>query len=189
MFKVTRKQLLEIMPTAENRVDKYLPYINGYAEVFHIDTRLRMAHFLAQVAHETGELAHVREIGNADYCHKYEVGNLAKMLGNTKKGDGYRYKGRGFLHLTGRANYQSYTDSTYCRGDVVKEPKLLEQPLGAVKSGMWYWMVRGLNALADKNDIEAVTKKINGGLNGLASRIRYTVRALKALDVKKGGAV
>ena len=118
-MKVTRKQMEIIMPKAGERIDTYLPYINDYADAFNINTPLRMAHFLAQVAHETAELVHIREIGNADYCHKYEVGRLAKMLGNTQKGDGYRYKGRGFLHLTGRANYQAYTNSKYCKGNVV----------------------------------------------------------------------
>ena len=182
-MKVTKEQMKVIMPNAGERIDIYLPYINDYADAFNINTPLRMAHFLAQVAHETAELVHMREIGNADYCHKYEVGRLAKMLGNTKKGDGYRYKGRGFLHLTGRANYQAYTNSKYCKGNVVEEPKLLEQPRGAVKSGMWYWLTRGLNAVADKNNIEAVTRKINGGTNGLASRTKYWKRALKAFNI------
>lgn len=171
------------MPNAKDKVDKYLPYINGYADTFNINTNLRMAHFLAQVAHETMELAHIREIGNANYCYRYEVGKLGKMLGNTQKGDGYKYKGRGFLHLTGRANYRAYTKSKYCKGDVEKEPKLLEQPLGAVKSGMWYWLIHGLNEVADKNDIVAVRKKINGGTNGLESCKKYWKRALIAFKV------
>lgn len=179
-MKVTREYLLAIMPTAKDKVDKYLPYINGYADMFNINTPNRMANFLVQVAHETAELVYMRELGNAAYCYKYEVGKLGKMLGNTKKGDGYRYKGRGFLHLTGRANYQAYTDSRYCKGNVVESPQLLEQPLGAVKSGMWYWLIHGLNALADKNDIVGITKVINGGTNGLESRKKYWYRALEA---------
>ena len=182
-MKVTKEQMKAIMPNAGERIDIYLPYINDYADAFNINTPLRMAHFLAQVAHETAELVHMREIGNADYCHKYEVGRLAKMLGNTQKGDGYRYKGRGFLHLTGRANYQAYTNSKYCKGDVVAEPKLLEQPRVAVKSGMWFWLIKGLNALADKNDILAIIKRINGGTNGLTSRTKYWKRALKAFNI------
>ena len=180
---VTREQILAIMPNAKKYVDKYLPYINGYADMFGINTKLRMANFLAQVAHETMELAHVKEIGNAAYCQKYEVGKLAKMLGNTKKGDGHRYKGRGFLHLTGRANYQAYKNSKYCKGDVVEQPQLLEQPLGAVKSGMWYWYVHGLNAIADTNDIVAIRRKINGGTNGLESCKKYWNRALIAFKI------
>ncbi len=182
-MKVTRQQILDIMPSAAKNanLDAYVTHINNYADAFGLSTPLRMAHFLSQVAHETAELVHVREVGNADYCHKYEVGNLAKMLGNTQKGDGYRYKGRGLLHLTGRANYQAYTNSKYCRGDVVAEPTLLEQPLGAVKSGMWYWLTRKLNPQADKDNVIAVTKLINGGTNGIASRRMYLARAKKAL--------
>ena len=182
-MKVTEQQLLTIMPNAKDRVRKYINYINGYADMFKINAPLRMAHFLAQVAHETMELTHIKEIGNADYCHKYEVGKLGQMLGNTQKGDGYRYKGRGVMHLTGRANYQSYTNSKFCRGDVVKEPQLLEQPLGATKSGMWFWMSRGLNEIADTDDVIAVTKRVNGGTNGLASRKIYLARAKKAFGL------
>lgn len=182
-MKVTKEQILGIMPGAAKYVDTYLSYINAYADAFNINTDLRMAHFLAQVAHETAELAHVKEIGNADYCHKYEVGRLGRMLGNTQKGDGYKYKGRGFLHLTGRANYQAYTNSKYCVGDVVANPQLLEQPIGAVKSGMWYWLTRRLNPAADKDDVVAVTKLINGGTNGLDSRKKYLARAKKMFNL------
>lgn len=182
-MKVTKEQIIAIMPGAAkvSNLSLYVTYINGYADSFGLTTPLRMAHFLAQVAHETFELTRVKEVGNAEYCKKYEVGKLAKMLGNTQEGDGYRYKGRGFLHLTGRANYQAYTDSKYCRGDVVANPSLLEQPLGAVKSGMWYWLTRKISPQADKNDVMAVTKLINGGYNGLESRKKYLARARKAL--------
>ena len=78
-MKVTKEQMEAIMPKAGERIDTYLPYINAYADAFNINTPIRMANFLAQVAHETAELVHIREIGNADYFHKYEVGKLAKI--------------------------------------------------------------------------------------------------------------
>lgn len=184
-MKITERHITTIMPQAHNNnnLSLYVVYINGYADKFYIDTPLRMAHFLAQVAHETNELQHMKELGNADYCAKYDVGNLAKMLGNTHKGDGYKYKGRGLMQLTGRANYQAYQDSQFCNGNIMDNPSLLEQPLGAVKSGMWYWWKRGLNKVADKDNVTAVTKKINGGTNGLASRKTYLARAKKALGI------
>ena len=91
-MKVTREQVLAIMPNAKERVDAFLPYINGYAEVFHIDTAQRMAHFLAQIAHESGDLRYTKEHGNKNYFHKYDVGKLKNMLSNLKDGDGYKKK-------------------------------------------------------------------------------------------------
>ena len=186
-MKVTREQVLAIMPNAKERVDAFLPYINGYAEVFHIDTAQRMAHFLAQIAHESGELRYTVEQGARSYFEKYDTGKLAKMLGNTpqKDGDGYKYRGRGLIQITGRANYDAYNRSAYCKGDVMKNPELLEKPLGAVKSSMWWWKTHGLNILADNDDVVKITKKINGGQNGLKERCGYLARAKRALGMCK----
>lgn len=181
MMKVTREQILAIMPNAEKYVDKFLPYINGYKEVFHIDTPLRMAHFLAQIAHESNELRYTKELGNKAYFVKYDNGKLKQMLGNTKEGDGYKYRGRGLIQITGRANYQAYQSSKYCNGDIMENPQLLEQPLGAVKSAMWWWWKHGLNELADKDSFTAITKTINGGTNGLESRRKYLKKAKSVL--------
>lgn len=183
-MKVTKEQLLKIMPTAGDRIDKYITYINGYADAFHIDTDIRMAHYLAQVAHESGELKYTKEIGNENYCHKYEVGKLAKMLGNTHKGDGYKYKGRGLIQITGRANYSAFQHSQYCTENVVDNPKLLEEPKLAVISSMWFFWSHGCNILADEDNLVKVTQKINGGTNGLDKRREYTKRAKLALNVK-----
>lgn len=181
-MKVTKEQLIKIMPTATERVDKFLTYINGYADTFRIDTPLRMAHYLAQIAHESGELKYTKELGNANYCHKYEVGKLGKQLGNTQKGDGYRYKGRGLIQITGRANYQVFQSTKYCDVDIINNPTLLEEPKLAVKSSMWYFWSHGCTVLADSDSFLAITKKINGGTNGLESRRKYLARAKSALN-------
>ncbi len=181
-MKVTRLQMIEILGDS-NRTDYFLHYINQWASTFGINTSLRMAHFLAQSCHETNGMKYLAELGGKTYLAKYDEGKLAKMLGNTKKGDGEKYKGRGLLMLTGRSNYQAYQKSTYCKGDIMSEPELLEQPLGAVKSGMWYWKKNGLSKLADKDDILAVTKRINGGTNGLESRKAWLTKCKKALGV------
>ncbi len=172
---ITRQQLLQIMPLAKSRVDTYLVFINRYAPEFGITSALRMAHYLAQIAHESSELKHTLELASGK---AYEG---RKDLGNTARGDGVKYKGRGLIQITGKANYKAYRD--YCGYDVVARPELLEQPLGAVRSSMWYWQKHGLNALADKDDVEAVTKRINGGLNGFDSRKKYLTRAKKALGL------
>lgn len=176
-MEITREQILRVMPSANSRVDKYLVFINRYASEFGITTALRMAHYLAQIAHESGELRYTEELASgAEYEGR-------KDLGNTSKGDGVRYKGRGLIQLTGKANYKAYKE--YCGFDVVAKPELLEQPLGAVRSSMWYWKTHDLNALADTDDIKAVTKRINGGYNGLAARQKYLERAKKALGLMK----
>lgn len=182
-MKATREQILAIMPNAKDKVDAFLPYINGYAEVFHIDTPKRMAHFLAQIAHESGELRYTKELGNKNYFHKYDVGKLKNMLGNLKDGDGYKYRGRGLIQITGRANYQAFQNSKYCSDDIMKHPELLEQPRYATKSGMWWWLKHDLNKLADSDCFVAITKIINGGTNGLESRRKYLKRALVAFKV------
>ena len=164
-----------------DRVSYFLHYINEWCDVFHINTPLRLAHFMAQVCHETNGLRCMRELGKPSYFRKYEKGRLGKMLGNTTKGDGARYKGRGLMHITGRANYKAYQDSGYCNGDIMDNPELIEKPLGAIKSGAWWWWEHGLNELADKDDVVAVTKRINGGINGLASRKRWLTICKKVL--------
>lgn len=180
---ITREQLLQIAPSASKRIDKYINYINGYADTFHIDTPLRMCHYLAQILHESGEFKYTVEQGSTHYFDKYDTGKLAKALGNTPKkdGDGYKYRGRGLIQITGRANYSLYYSSKYCKGDVMNHPELLEKPLGAVKSSMWYWLIHNLNKYADRDDIVKITKIINGGTNGLDQRKMYLERAKKVL--------
>lgn len=181
-MKVTRQQMLKIAPKGVRTID-ILHYINVWADTFGINTPLRMAHFLGQVLHETNGLTCTQEMGSSKYFEKYEQGKLAQMLGNTQHGDGERYKGRGLIMITGRANYKAYQRSKYCNGDIMNEPELLEMPCGAVKSGMWWWKNHGCNALADKDDVLALTKKINGGTNGLESRAEWTKKCKKVLGV------
>lgn len=175
-MKITKKQLAAVMQNAGTaRIDKYLPVINEWADKFDINAPLRMAHYLAQVAHESAELKYTKEIASG---WAYEG---RKDLGNIHKGDGMRYKGRGLIQITGRANYMAYKE--FCGYDVVSRPELLEQPLGAVKSSMWYWQQHGLNELADRDDLASITKRINGGMNGYTSRKIYLLKAKKTLNV------
>ena len=176
MVKVTREQLLAIMPNAKKRVDSYLSIINGWAEEFGINTKLRMAHYLAQIAHESGELRYTKELASGK---AYEG---RKSLGNTQPGDGVRFKGRGLIQITGRANYSAYAN--YCGFGVVGSPELLERPLGATKSSMWVFYTFGCNELADQDNLKAIRRKINGGYNGLASCEKYLKRAKEALKIK-----
>lgn len=174
-MEITAKQLTDIMPLAAAKAATYVPIINKWSPTFDITTPRRMAHFLAQIAHESAELRYTKELASGK---AYEG---RKDLGNTQKGDGVRYKGRGLIQITGRANYKKYAD--FCGFDVVAKPELLEQPLGATKSAMWYWQTHGLNQLADKDDDLTITKRINGGTNGLADRRKYLARAKQVLNI------
>lgn len=140
-----------------------------------INSPLRLRHFLAQSAVETWAFTTLREKsdGTGDaYFARYD-GN--KALGNTQPGDGARFKGRGFLDLTGRGNYTACARRTGL--DCVAHPELLEQPGPGAQSAMDFWSSRpACNQRADADDIEGVTRAVNGGLNGLADRQTYYAR-------------
>lgn len=129
---------------------------------FAINTAVRQQHFLAQCAHESDHFQTTQEYAGGQ---AYEG---RKDLGNTVKGDGRKFKGRGLIQLTGRANY---TNASKVLGEpYVDQPELVERfPAAAIVSG-WFWATHGLNELADKDDVTAVTRRVNGGLNGLADR-------------------
>jgi putative chitinase len=136
-----------------------------------IDTPLRQAHFLAQIGHESGELRYTEEIASGD---AYE-GRLD--LGNTQPGDGKRFKGRGLIQLTGRTNYEVYGKSIGV--DLLTGgnwQRVATDPHLAVDVACWFWQTRNLNVLADADDISAITRRVNGGLNGLVDRQRILTR-------------
>lgn len=171
---MTPEQLRRIMPSAGSRADVFaMPLANAMAE-FDIDTPRRQAAFLAQIAHESGQLRWVRELasGNA-----YE-GRID--LGNNVLGDGPRYKGRGLLQITGRANYRECGKALNL--DLIAYPELLEEPVNACRSAAWFWRTRDLNPLADANRFAALTKRINGGYNGLDERLQYWIDARGVLN-------
>lgn len=158
--------------------EQILIYILRYAQEFGINTPLRWAHYLAQIAHESAELRYSEEIASGK---AYDTGKLAIKLGNTPEadGDGQKFKGRGLIQITGRANYEAY--KKYCGFDVVKQPELLAKPVGAIRSSMWFWKSKGLNELADRDEFTAITKRVNGGTNGIEDRRKYLARAKKVL--------
>ena len=172
---LTRDEVLAVMPRADKRVDRYLPYLNKYAEIYQVNTTLRMAHFLAQIAHESGELLYKRELASG---MKYEG---RKDLGNTTKGDGPRYKGRGFIQITGRYNYSLISQDL--GEDFVNNPELLEQDEWAVASAFWFWNRNRLNGFADNDDVLTITKRINGGTNHLQERKDYLAAAKKVFKL------
>lgn len=166
-------QLISIMPLAGHRAGLFLAPLNAAMAEFGIDTPLRQASFLAQVAHESGQLLWLRELASgAAYEGRSDLGNVVA-------GDGVRFKGRGLLQITGRANYAACGVALGL--DLLATPQLLEQPVAACRSAGWFWQSRGLNRLADADDQERVTRRINGGLNGLAERLALFRTARKVL--------
>ena len=139
------------------------------------DTYLRrLRYFLAQVMHESCGLIYTKELTSGK---AYEG---RADLGNTHAGDGVRYKGRGYIQITGRANYEALSNDL--RIDCVNHPEMLEQPHWALMSALWYWKLKGLNRYADKDAFTELTKRINGGTNGLQDRLGWLKRANKYIN-------
>ena len=135
-------------------------------KAYGITTPLQRSHFLAQCAHESGEFKWREEFASGS---AYEG---RKDLGNTQPGDGIKFKGRGFVQITGRANYKQF--SKYCGEDLTLNPKNLATKYAA-DTATWFWQTRNLNKYAVDDSlasIKAITRRINGGFNGLDDRIR-----------------
>lgn len=141
--------------------NKYKTLLNNNG----INTRLRLAMFFAQIDHESGGFKYLRELGNDTYFSKYEG---RKYLGNTQYGDGLRFKGRGYIQITGRFNYTQISNDL--KIDYLNNPEWLEREADAMISALWYWNKQNLNKYADLGDLKGATKVINGGFNGLADR-------------------
>ena len=135
-----------------------------------INSPLRMAHFLAQIGHESGSLRFSEELASGE---AYEG---RADLGNNQPGDGVRFKGRGLIQLTGRANYTQYSEDTGI--DYVANPEqLANDRVAAADVAGWFWQRRHLNDVADRDDITSVTRIVNGGFNGLDDRVAFLGRA------------
>lgn len=173
---ITFDELKEIIPHAGARMSIFqLPLVEAMEE-FGIVTPKRQAAFLAQIAHESGSLRYVRELASgAAYEGRAD-------LGNTEPGDGVRFKGRGLIQITGRANYCSCSLALY--GDtemLLEQPEILEGVPAACRSAAWWWQAHGLNEIADAGEFARITRRINGGLNGQTERLAFYRTALEVL--------
>ena len=180
-IKLTLEQLKANCPlTLRVVLGKYIGMLNKYMPIYGIDTPLRVRHFIAQVAHESGDFNYVKEIASGSM---YDTGKLAARLGNSPEqdGDGQKYKGRGLIQITGRTNYERCSMALFKDKRLIDHPELLELPEYAVKASCWFWSVNKLNELADKDDIVKITKRINGGTNGLKERILKYEKAKKSI--------
>lgn len=174
---VTEKQLLQIFPNAGRQVGVFVPALNTAMNRHGIVGTARAAAFVAQVGHESGQLRYVREIWGPT---AQQLGYEGRAdLGNTEKGDGYKYRGRGLIQITGRANYAACGEALGL--DLVGQPSLLEYPQHAAMSAAWFWSTRGLNTLADQGEFVKITRRINGGLTGQDDRQALYEKAMKVL--------
>ena len=173
---ISLNQLRKIIPFAGPQAGVFLGPLNDAMSEFSIDTPARQAAFLAQIAHESGSLRYLREIADG---RAYEG---RADLGNLQPGDGPRFKGRGLIQITGRANYRSCSAALYGDEDaLLRHPELLEDVVPACRSAAWFWWFKGLNSIADAGDFRKITRIVNGGVNGYNERLAYYQRAQTVL--------
>lgn len=165
---ITLEQLIQVFGKAatEEKVKLYYKFLVKAMTEFEINTKRRQAAFLANIGFESAYFRYLKEIASGE---KYEG---REDLGNTSPGDGVKYKGRGFIQITGKFNYRECGEAL--EQDFVNNPALLESPENAARSAAWFWKKHGLNELADKDQLREITHRINGGLNGLFARIELT---------------
>lgn len=198
------EKLSSAIPTAKKSdIEKYHEHLVSTMQLYEINTKSRIAMFLANIAHESQSLSRVvenlnysaerlravfpkyfRNVNPAGYHRQpQKIANYvyANRMGNgpVTSGDGWRFRGRGLIQITGRSNY------TQCgidlKLDLIKNPEYLETPHGATISAGWFWNKTGLNKIADSGNIREATRRINGGFNGLDDRIKRYNHILRVL--------
>lgn len=201
---LTLEQFKQATGANQFNAEKYYPFVQGACKAFGITTKLRLAAFLSQIGHESGNLARIEE--NLNYSAQGLVNTWPKRFpnleaaqdyhrnpqkiankvyanrmsnGDEKSGDGWRYRGRGLKQLTGKYNYGLLSKAFGV--DFVAEPELLLHPVWAALSACWFWETNGCHSFADKGDIIGLTKRINGGLIGIEDRQKRFKVALEAL--------
>ena len=164
----------------ESNMNSALVSLNQYGGTFGLDKPHRVAQYLAQIMHESGDFRYDREVwgptpAQARYDTRADLGNTAAV-----DGDGKKFLGRTPMQLTGKANYLAYEDWCRVQGlnppDFIANPDLVNTDPWEGLAGLWYWDTHGLNRYADQGDIETITKRINGGLNGFADRLAHYTR-------------
>ncbi|MCO7262548.1 glycoside hydrolase family 19 protein [Dickeya zeae] len=206
-LEISQEKLKKVMTAAgADDLAQFQPALQQECNAAQIDTSLRFAHFIAQIAHESNELR--ARVENLNYSAKglrsvfgryfttdemaaqcernpEAIANIvyANRLGNgaTQTGDGWKYRGRGLIQLTGRDNYRACGSAI--GQDLVTNPDLISQnPDVSVAAAIWFWKKNGLNELADQDDINGITRRINGGLNGLVDRKNYLAKAKRVFN-------
>ncbi|WET08614.1 glycoside hydrolase family 19 protein [Pseudomonas sp. D3] len=198
---ITQQQLLQIFPNAGRQTGVFVPALNTAMNRYGIVGTPRAAAFIAQIGHESGQLT--RLVENLNYSvdglmktwpsrfdlvrataaarNPEQIANIvyAGRIGNAAPCDGWKYRGRGLIQVTGKTNYAACGEALGL--DLINQPELLEQPQYAAMSAAWFWSANGLNTLADTGDLTKITQRINGGTNGIADRQALYDKALKVL--------
>ncbi|HBO3336645.1 TPA: glycoside hydrolase family 19 protein [Pseudomonas aeruginosa] len=207
---ITEQQLLQILPNAGHRAGFFVPALNAAMGRFGITSPVRVVAFLAQVGHESSQLTRLVENLNysaqglaATWPSRYRGADgqpnaLAQRLarnpraiannayasrngnGDEVSGDGWRFRGRGLLQITGRSNYRAAGAGLGL--PLEHDPDLLEQPEFSALSASWWWSTHGLNELADRGEFAATTRRINGSMNGQVERMALWERAKRVLS-------
>lgn len=179
MMFLTEQILRAVMPHAGTQAIVYVEPLQRAMAAYEVDTKKEVAAYLATIAEESGELHFTREIWGPTAAQILYEGN--ERLGNTEKGDGFKYRGGGLIQCTGRENYRRAGD--LLGKDFLQYPELLEQPVfAAMHSSFWWWDKR-LDPLANREDFRRVTKVVNGGLTNFEKRYAYYLRAKEALGI------
>lgn len=187
---LTIDQLQRIAPYCkQGNAAIYAPLLTIYMDKYLIDTKTRMAPFIANLAHESSSFNRTLEMASgAEYENN-------KMLGNTEPGDGVKFKGRGLIQITGRSMYLSCSRALFGNDSLLEDPSPLEKPDAATQSACWFWaIIKGLNQVADKPAIwtrvwdnrtftkfQWIVLRINGGQNGIDERQAFLQRAEQIL--------
>lgn len=174
MQPISKEQLQSIYREAKpSLIDLYLEPINQTLQRFDLNTPERQRMFLAQIGHESGQLRYTEELSSGKAYEK------RVDLGNTEIGDGVKYKGRGLIQITGKSNYALC--SLALDLPLLENPELLKQLPYCVVSAGWFWNNDNLNSYCDKGDFYGLTRRINGGLNGIEDRVLLYKRACEAI--------
>lgn len=204
-FEFTEEKLAELIPNASFGAGVWYEQLVEMFPVFEITTIQRVAAFIAQTAHESGGYRLLEEnlnykaetlcrtwpsrfptLESAQPYHRQPMKIANKVYssrmgnGDELSGEGWLYRGRGLIQLTGKTNYSLFAQ--YCEIDLIDAPGYVETPRGAVHSACWFWYVNDINAYADEEDLEGMTKRINGGTIGLQDRIKHYNHALEVLS-------
>lgn len=177
-MQIIAADLKRLCPNGKDSILKPLaPAMQATLATYGITSGLRFCHFIAQAAHESAGFATLQEYGDPAYFEKHYGYKTAvgKRLGNVNPGDGSRYHGRGIFQCTGRYNYTAYGKKLGL--DLINDPDKAAEADVSLKIACEYWKAHELNDFADNDDIQTITKRINGGTNGLASRMAYLAKA------------
>jgi putative chitinase len=204
-FEFTQDQLQKILPKVKNVGDWYTAMIDALPQ-YEINTVERVSAFIAQCAHESGGFTILQE--NLNYSAKGLVGTFHKYFsdegvakpyerqpekianrvyanrmgnGDEHSGEGWKYRGRGLIQLTGKDNYTRFSHAAFDDDTILDNPDLLTDPYYALHSACWFWNDKMLNDYADTQDLVTMTKKINGGTIGLDDRIHHYNHVVEVL--------